>query len=164
MDASRAIRLLFSRVTDTAEIHDRLAALYREREKARARLAEIEREIAATWDELPEGPGAPGLRPSRGRGSVNSEHMLTAEHKTALSRSRKGRDEKFLTWIRDKKHGGWSLNRLAAAVPMSPASISQARLPTKDEHSRPIRQSKAERIRELTGWPADAWPGGVIAG
>lgn len=89
--------------------------------------------------------------------TVNSEQakMLSDAHKVALSESRAGSDTKFLRAIRAK---GYSLNRLAKAVGMSPAGLSQARRRTTDEHFRRIPPEKAAQIAALTGWPVEDWP------
>jgi hypothetical protein len=100
-----------------------------------------------------------GLPSGERRGKVNSEHQpMTDEHRAALSESRKPSGP-FLKWIRLPEHGRWSLNRLAAAVGMSPASLSQARLPKSHDNFRPIPRSKATQIEALTGWPATSWSG-----
>lgn len=92
--------------------------------------------------------------------TVNSEQakMLTDAHKVALSASRPGSKTKFLEWIRAKEHGGYSLNRLAVAVAMSPAALSQARRRPSDELFRRITPEKAAQIAALTGWPVEDWP------
>jgi hypothetical protein len=96
--------------------------------------------------------------------TVNSEpmHELSDSHRAALSEAIKP-GTKFLKWIRSKEHGGYSQNRLAAAVGMKPSTFSQARMAKSDPNSRPISESKAKQVQKLTGWPADDahWPAGI---
>lgn len=86
---------------------------------------------------------------------TSNQAMMTAEHKVALSKSRKGRDPKFLKYIRAK---GFSQNTLAAMVGMSPSALSQSRRKPSDAMFRRIPSDKAEAIERLTGWPSADWP------
>jgi hypothetical protein len=94
--------------------------------------------------------------------TVNSSMQQTAEHRAALSEAI-APGGKWLKWIRAKEHGGYSQNRLAAAVGMSVSALSAARRPKNDASSRPIPLSKAQQVEALTGWPADEkhWPAGI---
>lgn len=88
--------------------------------------------------------------------TVNSvQPVLSDAHRVALSESRPSKDAKFLAHIRAS---GYSLNRLAKAVHMSPSALSQARRRPTDEHFRRIPPDKAAQIEALTGWPVANWP------
>jgi hypothetical protein len=80
-------------------------------------------------------------------------------HRVAISRGRAESDP-FLTAIQGH---GFTLRSLAAAVEVSPATLSAHRKARKEPNSRPCPQGRASRICELTGWPADAkhWPAGL---
>jgi hypothetical protein len=87
-------------------------------------------------------------------------------HRVAHSKGMKSRDA-FLRAIHkvrtDAAPHGNSLRSLAEALDISPASLSQHRLPKKDPNHRPCPEARALRIQDLTGWPADAahWPAGI---
>lgn len=111
-------------------------------------LATLHREVASAM----ERGGLPALPKPR---TVNSEQMLSDEHRAALSASRPSKDKRFMTAVRTK---GYSLNRLAEAVGMSPASLSQARLRPASANFRRIPEAKAKAIEGIIGWPASDWP------
>jgi len=79
-------------------------------------------------------------------------------HRINISRSRsRGRpNDPFSTACRRAKltQGG-----LAQALGIDPALLSRYRKGT-----RPIHQERADRVKALTGWPADKahWPGGIV--
>lgn len=102
-------------------------------------------------DEMEHSPLPPRAETRR----VQSEDMLSAQHKVALSRSRTVRDHKFMEHIRGK---GYSQGSLADAVGMSASSLSQARRRKSDPLFRRIPADKAAAIEKLTGWPASDWP------
>jgi hypothetical protein len=100
-----------------------------------------------------ERKGLPRLPKPR---TVNSEQtMLSDEHRAALSASRPSRDKKFMVAVRA---AGYSLNRLAAEVGMSPAALSQSRLKPTNPQYRRIPEAKAKAIEGIVGWPASDWP------
>lgn len=164
-NTSMALSVSSAPVPTPAEIRAMLARLDRAAKEAEAagewksavELTEHAVKLEAALAELER---LTGRRQPR---TVNSEHVaMTDEHRAALSESRKPAD-RFLKHIRLEENGRWSLNRLAAGVAMSPAALSQARLPKSHENSRPIAESKAKQIEALTKWPADErhWPGGI---
>lgn len=53
---------------------------------------------------------------------------------------------------------GWTLNRLARALNISPSALSQARRRPKDPLYRKMRDIKACTVELLTGWPSTDWP------
>jgi lambda repressor-like predicted transcriptional regulator len=110
-------------------------------------LATLHREVAAEM----ERQGLPLLPKPR---TVNSG-MLSDEHKAALSASRPSRDKGFMKAVRA---AGYSLNRLAETVGMSPSSLSQARRKPTDPLYRRIPEAKAKAIEGVIGWPASDWP------
>lgn len=84
---------------------------------------------------------------------------MTPEHKLAISEGRTGRD-KFTAKIRAAKPKGYSQNALAKALGIKPSLLSMYRT-----GERKIPLARAQRVQELTGWPADAahWPGGILS-
>lgn len=111
-------------------------------------LATLHREVAAAM----ERGGLPRLPKPR---TVNSAEMMSDEHRAAMSASRPSKDKRFMNAVRAK---GYSLNRLAEAVGMSPSSLSQARRKPTDPLFRRIPGEKAKAIEGVIGWPASDWP------
>jgi len=140
-----------------------MAARERERAKgleaeaaAAIRLAEmLEREAAERERERT------ALSPREQLRNVNSD-MLPTDHRTAISAGQRRRDEAFGRAI---NKAGYSLRSLAAALEVSPAMLHAHRQPKAEANSRPIPAARAERVRELTGWPDDAahWPCGIAS-
>jgi len=104
------------------------------------------------------------LPPPREQRTVQGEAMMSADHRANLATSQLQHSKRFSKWIREPEHGRWTINGLSKAVPMAASSISQAQRRKNDPLSRPIRKDRAERIQQLTGWPADEahWPGGIL--
>ena len=86
---------------------------------------------------------------------------MVPAHKLAIAKARAPKDP-FVAAIVKR---GYSIRSLAAEVGVSQATLQAHRRPRKDPNSRPIPQARAERVRELTGWPADAahWPSGLAS-
>lgn len=110
-------------------------------------LALRHREVAIEMERV----GLPTLPKAR---TVNSAQM-TDEHRAAMSASRPSKDKAFMVAVRK---AGYSLNRLAEAVGMSPSSLSQARRKPSDPLYRRIPEAKAKAIEGIIGWPASDWP------
>lgn len=93
---------------------------------------------------------------------------MVESHRVALSvsavkRLKRGRsvpDAAFMAAIQAK---GYTQATLAAAVGIKQPTLSAHRKAKDDPNSRPIPTARAERIQQLTGWPADArhWPCGL---
>jgi lambda repressor-like predicted transcriptional regulator len=133
-----------------------LAAMAREVARAARESGDTERALLlyarAEW--LDDWAANERLRASRPTGTVNSA-MMSDTHKVNMSRSRAVADRKFMEHIREK---GYSLNALAKAAKMSPASLSQSRRKQSDPLFRRISAEKAKLVEKLTGWPASDWP------
>lgn len=103
-----------------------------------------------------------GLHPITKRGRVSSD--MVDSHRIALSESRNRESvDPFLPAIRAAKPKGFTLRSLAAELDISQPTLSAHRLPKSNPNHRKIPQARADRIEELTGWPADArhWPCGI---
>lgn len=139
-----------------AQKYETRANRLRAEAEALLRLADNAREEAAKLD-------ARSQLPETGHsGKVNSR--MVQAHKMAISEGRNLKDP-FLKAIRAAKEK-YVLRDLAVALDVSAAILSAHRLPPNRESSRPIPQSRAERIQALTGWPADErhWPAGITKG
>jgi len=81
------------------------------------------------------------------------------QHKLAISEGQAKRDKKFKDKIRAAKPKGYTQAGLAEAVGMQASLLSMCR-----SGERAMFLSRARRVEELTGWPADKahWPGGII--
>jgi hypothetical protein len=88
---------------------------------------------------------------------VNSQKMHS-EHKLAISEGQAKRDKKFKDTIRNAKPR-YTQAGLAQAIGMKPSLLSMCR-----SGERAMFLSRARRVEDLTGWPADKahWPGGII--
>lgn len=84
--------------------------------------------------------------------------QMHSQHKLAISEGRATRDKKFKKTIREAEPR-YTQAALATAVEMQPSLLSMCR-----SGERAIYLSRAKRIEQLTGWPADKahWPGGII--
>lgn len=113
---------------------------------------------------LPDLHLEPGALHNRSRKSRVSS--MQDVHRVAHSKGMKSRDA-FLRAIQKARNDtaphGYSMRSLAAALGISPAAVASHRLPKSDPNHRPIPAVRAERIQDLTGWPADAahWPAGI---
>lgn len=104
-------------------------------------------------------------RPLRkGEQSVSVHGSMLESHRLAISaghsrKARKADEDPFFAAINKRGH---SMRSLAATVGIKPATLSAHRKPTTDRNHRPIPRERAERIKVLTGWPADDkhWPAG----
>lgn len=88
---------------------------------------------------------------------VNSRKMH-AQHKLRISEGQAKRDKDFKETIRNAKPG-YTQASIATAVGMQASLLSMCR-----SGERAMFLSRAKRIEQLTGWPADKahWPGGII--
>lgn len=87
-----------------------------------------------------------------GKSNMDNDHRLNISR----SRSRAAPRDSFSSACRKAKltQGG-----LARALQIDPALLSRYRKGT-----RPIPQERADKVKALTGWPADKahWPGGIV--
>lgn len=132
-------------------------------EKNAAERARLERELDANIRERLLLDQIARLHSVNRDSRVNTEMELSTAHKVAISAGRSPTGDKFLAHIQAAKPDGYSLRSLAAAVDVSPATLRAHRLPKSDPNHRPCPQSRADRIEELTDWPADSkhWPAGL---
>jgi hypothetical protein len=126
--------------------------------RRRAQLKEEERQLG--------GDESIALQPITKPAKVMSD--MVDSHRVALSVSRVKRlkrdkgapDGPFMTAIQAK---GFTQATLAQAIGIKQPTLSAHRKPKGDPNSRPIPTARAQRIQELTGWPADSrhWPCGL---
>jgi len=84
---------------------------------------------------------------------------MHAQHKLAISKGQAKSDKRFKDTIRNATPQGYTQASLAAAVGMKASLLSMCR-----SGERAMFLSRARRIQDLTGWPADLahWRGGLI--
>lgn len=90
---------------------------------------------------------------------------MVSVHRLAISRGRaaQGDDAEFLEHVGAHRPKGYSLRSLADALKVSAATLHAHRKPKGEPNSRPCPTERAEHVKRLTGWPADAahWPAGL---
>jgi hypothetical protein len=111
-------------------------------------------------------PSESALHTVNRKSTVNSVETLSDQHRVSLSASRHSKDPfvKHLQKVSTKAAPhGYTLRSLADALDISPAALRSHRLPKSKANSRPIPAARAERVKDLTGWPSDPghWPAGV---
>ena len=89
---------------------------------------------------------------------------METPHRLAIARGRAGKD-KFKLHLAAVEPTPFSMATLAKELDISAPTLRSHRLPKSDPNHRPIPQSRADRVADLTGWPADAahWPAGLAA-
>jgi hypothetical protein len=137
----------------------RAAAVAARAEADRLRLEAAAQDVyAEELERLAEkAPSSTRLRKVNIGAKVNSS--MENVHRIAISKGRTGKDPFALTY----QTKGFTLRSLAAALEVSPATLAAHRRPKSETNHRPIPESRAARVFELTGWPADArhWPAGI---
>lgn len=83
--------------------------------------------------------------------------MQADSRSLAISEGSKGGKDPFLRAIRAR---GFTMRSLAAKLGCPPSLLSMQR---RAEDPRPMPTDRAQKIEQLTGWPADKkhWPGGL---
>lgn len=87
-----------------------------------------------------------------------STQMASTDRSLSISAGHsKKRGDSFMAVIRSK---GYTMRSLAAELGTHASLLSVQR-----KGDRPIPRERAEKIQQLTGWPADAahWPGGIVS-
>lgn len=164
-DARRARIAELRRIRDEADAE--MLRLAREEEaEFTAGLAEAMGTTAEKRDAFKRGDESIALQPITKPAKVMSD--MVDSHRVALSVSRVKRlkrdkaapDGPFMTAIQAK---GFTQATLAAAIGIKQPTLSAHRKPKGDPNSRPIPTARAQRIQELTSWPADSrhWPCGL---
>jgi len=123
---------------------------------AMAKIAERQRDQwAREADEMDALNTTSALHAGDVKSRVNVKNMH-AQHKLAISEGQAKRDKKFKETIRES---GYTQASLAAAIGMQASLLSMCR-----SGERAMFMSRAKRIEQLTGWPADKahWLGGLI--
>ena len=144
-----------SELLSLAEEADREASRI-ETETAEA-VAALRRQAALFRHLAEESPVTKRLLQKREQLSIVNSNKMTPDHRLAIS---KGRAEKDPFTVAARK-AGYSQNTLAKAVGVKPSMLSMYR-----KGHRKIPLKRAERVQELTGWPADGkhWRGGITTG
>lgn len=90
--------------------------------------------------------------------SIVVNNDMDNSHKLAISRSRQRATPRD-PFSQACRKAGLTRGGLARALNIDPALLSRYRKGT-----RPIPQERADKVKALTGWPADKshWPGGIV--
>lgn len=130
-------------------IIDELKRLRREREITDANIARLEQAAKILSGALHQGPT---------KVNVSRDNMQATDRSLSISAGHsKKRGDSFMAVIRSK---GYTMRSLASELGTHASLLSVQR-----KGDRPIPRERAEKIQQLTGWPADAahWPGGIVS-
>ncbi len=121
------------------------------------------RRMAAACRTEAKGLDAALRLPDAGHKRKVTSEMVQA-HRVAISEGRSD-GSPFLAHIRSAGDG-YTMRTLAVALDIAHATLSAHLKPRRHPNHRPIPESRATRILELTGWPADEahWPAGIVKG
>lgn len=88
---------------------------------------------------------------------------MVSVHRVAISKGRSRRNDAFIAHIGNHKPKAYTLRSLAEALNISSSTLHAHRKPKGEPNSRPCPVERAETVKRLTGWPADAahWPAGL---
>lgn len=165
----RAARLIqTAAVTDEdpiaalARLEAQIAALTEARAKLQ-RAAGLEAEARRLRAEV----AVPGANSEEPLSSVNIPSRVNTNmvsvHRVAISKGRSRRNDAFIAHIGNHKPKAYTLRSLAEALNISSSTLHAHRKPKGEPNSRPCPVERAETVKRLTGWPADAahWPAGL---